>query len=91
MLWLLKDFFVIIFAATIILCWITKVKNNIFPSQGIQSLCQITEYRVVEVVFYIKVLVNDILVGLERILDYARVRLDRFDFSVQRRKEGLGG
>ena len=28
-----------------------------------------------------KVLVNDILVGLERILDYAGVRLERFDCS----------
>ena len=39
---------------------------------GVQR-CQITE-----VVFYTKVLVNDILAGLERILDYAGVRLERF-------------
>ena len=38
---------------------------------GVQR-CQITE-----VVFYAKVLVNDILVGLERILDYAGVGLER--------------
>ena len=36
--------------------------------------CQITE-----VVFYTKVLVHDILVGLERILDCAGVGLERFD------------
>ena len=36
--------------------------------------CQITE-----VVFYTKVLVNDILVRLERILDYTGVGLERFD------------
>ena len=41
---------------------------------GVQR-CQITE----EVVFYTKVLVNDILVGLERILDYAGVGLERLD------------
>ena len=35
--------------------------------------CQITE-----VVFYTKLLVNDILVGIERILDYAGVGLERF-------------
>ena len=35
--------------------------------------CQITE------VFYTKVLVNDILVRLERILDYAGVGLERFN------------
>ena len=40
---------------------------------GVQR-CQISE-----VVFYTKVLVNDILVGLERILDYAGVGLERFD------------
>ena len=40
---------------------------------GVQS-CQITE-----VVFYTKMLVNDISVGLERILDYAGVGLERFD------------
>ena len=67
------------FNAVVILCWITKVKNI---SQGNQILCQIMEYRTVEVVFYIKLLVNDILVGLERILDYAGIRLDRFNFSV---------
>ena len=39
---------------------------------GVQR-CQITE-----VVFYTKVLVNDILVGLERILDYAGIGLERF-------------
>ena len=47
--------------AAIILCQITKVENSVFPSLGNQILCQITE-----VVFYTKVLVNDILVGLER-------------------------
>ena len=36
--------------------------------------CQITE-----VVFYTKVLVNDILVGLERIVDYTGGGLEKFD------------
>ena len=40
---------------------------------GVQR-CQITE-----IVFCTKVLVNDILVGLERILDYVGVGLERFD------------
>ena len=40
---------------------------------GVQR-CQITE-----VVFYTKVLVNEILVRLETILDYAGVELERFD------------
>ena len=40
---------------------------------GVQ-MCQITV-----VVFYTKVLVNDILVRLDRILDYAGVGLERFD------------
>ena len=39
---------------------------------GIQG-CQI-----IELVFYTKALVNDILVGLERILDYAGAGLERF-------------
>ena len=39
--------------------------------------CQITE-----VVFYTKLLVNDILVELERILDYAGVGLERFLLSA---------
>ena len=41
---------------------------------GVQR-CQITE-----VVFYTKLLVNDILVRLERILDYTGVGLERFIF-----------
>ena len=40
---------------------------------GVQR-CQITE-----VVFYPKALVNDTLVGLERILDYASVGLEMFN------------
>jgi len=40
---------------------------------GVQR-CQITE-----VAFYTKLLVNDILAGLERILDYAGVGLERSD------------
>ena len=55
--------------------------NSVFPSLGNQILCRITEYTgvsITEVVFYTKVLVNDILVGLERILDYAGVGLERF-------------
>ena len=71
----------IVFNAAIILCRITKVKNNVFPSLGNQIVldyrvqgCQITE-----VVFYTKVLINDILVGLERMLDYIGVGLDRYD------------
>ena len=40
---------------------------------GVQR-CQITE-----VVFYAKVLENDIVVGFERILDYIGVGLERFD------------
>ena len=40
---------------------------------GVQK-CQITE-----VVFYTKMLVNDIWVRLERILDYAGVGFERFD------------
>ena len=43
---------------------------------GVQR-CHITE-----IVFYTKVLVNDILVGLKRILDYAGVRLERFGCTV---------
>ena len=39
-----------------------------------EQRCQITE-----VVLYTKVLVNDILVRLERILDYAGVGLERFN------------
>ena len=39
--------------------------------------CQITE-----VVFYTKVLVNKILVRLERIVDYVGVRLERFHCST---------
>ena len=39
--------------------------------------CQITE-----VVFYTKVLVNNILVGLDKILDYAGVRLERLDCNT---------
>jgi len=45
---------------------------------GVQK-CQITE-----VVFYLKVLVNDILVGLERILDYTGVGLETFDCSSKK-------
>ena len=60
----------IVFNAAIILCWNTKVENNVFPS----NFC--VELRITEVVFYTKVLVNDILVVLERILDYAGVRLE---------------
>ena len=44
-------------------CRITKVKNNVFSSLGNQILCQMQS---TVVVFYIKVLVNDILVRLER-------------------------
>ena len=73
----------IIFKAAIILCQITKVENNvrIFKSRE-SNFCvelQSTECQITEVVFYTKVLVNDILVGLERILHYADVRLERFD------------
>ena len=35
-----------------------------------------------EIVFYTKVLVTDILVGLERILDNTGVGLERFDCSL---------
>ena len=43
--------------------------------------CQITEYRSVQLqrLFHIQVLVNDILVGLERILVIVHVRLERFN------------
>ena len=60
----------IVFNAAIILCWNTKVENNVFPSKFCVKL------RITEVVLYTKVLVNDILVVLERILDYAGVRLE---------------
>ena len=33
------------YCRAIILCRITKVKNNVLPSLGNQILCQITEYR----------------------------------------------
>ena len=72
----------IVFNAAIIFCQITKVENNVFPSLGNQILCRITEYRGVRLqkLFSIQiVLVNNILVELERILDYAGVGLERFD------------
>ena len=69
----------------------TKVENNVFPSLGIKfcvglQSTEVSDYRVqrfqiTEVVFYAKVLVNDILVRLERILDYTDVRLERFDYT----------
>ena len=74
----------IVFNVAIILCWITKVENNVFPSLGNQILCRITEYRGFRLqrLFSIqKVLVNNILVGLERILDYTGVGLERFDYN----------
>ena len=46
---------------------------------GVQR-CQITE-----VVFYTKVLVHDIMVGLERILDYTGVGLEGFDCTTKAR------
>ena len=52
----------------------TKSRESNFVSDYREQRCQITE-----VVFYTKVLVNDILVGLERILDYAGVGLERFN------------
>ena len=48
-------------------------ESNFVSDYGVQR-CQITE-----IVFYAKVLVNDILVGLERILDYTGVGLERFN------------
>ena len=73
MFWLLKN---IIFCdcsnAAIIVRRITKVENNVFPSVRNQILGRIAEYRG-EVVFYTKMVVNDILIELERILDYAGV------------------
>ena len=50
----------------------TKIKHS-----GVQR-CQITE-----VIFYTKVLIHDILVGLERILDYAGIRLERFNCNLK--------
>ena len=72
----------IVLNAAIILCQITKVNSNVFSSLRNQILCWITEYvqrfQITEVVFYTEVLVYDNLVGLERILDYTGVRLERF-------------
>ena len=48
-------------------------ESHFLLDYGVQR-CQVTE-----VVFYTKVLVNDILVGLERILDHAGVRLEKFN------------
>ena len=51
-------------------------ESNFVSNYGVQR-CQITE-----VVFYTNVLVNDILVRLERILDYTGVRLERFNCII---------
>ena len=69
----------IAFDAAIILCRITEVKNNVTPNS--RELNFVLDYRVrrcriTKVVFYTKVLVNDILVGLERILSYVVVGLE---------------
>ena len=45
--------------------------------------CRVQRYQITEVVFYTKVLVNDILVRLERILDYAGVGLKRSTVCLQ--------
>ena len=74
----------IAFNAAIILCQITKVKNNVFPSLGNQILCRHRGVRLQRLFSTQKVLVNDILVGLERILDYADIGLERFDCTSVR-------
>ena len=43
------------------------------------SVFGVQRFQIVNVVFYTKVLVNNILIGLERILDYAGVGLKKFD------------
>ena len=65
--------------ADIILYWITK-HLMYFQIWGIKFCAElwsteVSDYRGC----YTKVLVNDILVGLERILDYAGVGLEKFD------------
>ena len=54
-----------------------KVENNVFPSIGHQILCQLMKYR--GITLQRLLLVNDILVGLVRVLDYAGVGLERFN------------
>ena len=69
----------IVFNAAIILSWITTVENNVFPSLGNQIFVSEQRCQITEVVFYAKVLVNDIVVGLEKVVDCAGVGLERFD------------
>ena len=52
--------FVIVFSAAIIFA---KVKNNVFPIKFCVGLWSTEVSLIIEVVFYTKVLVNDILVG----------------------------
>ena len=67
----------IVFNTAIILCQITEVKINVFQSKfcvGLRST-EVSDYRG----SFLQVLLNDILVRLERILDYVGVGLERFD------------
>ena len=57
-------------------CIFNSRESSFVSHYGVQR-CQITE-----VVFYTKVLVNNILVGLEDILDYTGVGLERFNCSI---------